>query len=169
VKARYVMSTNLDSLKTEVERFLAEQEFNVFYGQSRTLDSHPIVYWDTAKYPDYRKFLAVARGAGVKMVVFHHREFTPDLIDDALDRLEAAGVPLEESRPLERRLKDLRVYEGFTCSLELSFDCEGRIYIFETSTDWYNELSDILDEIDMYGADEQEDDEGPISGYFSQN
>jgi hypothetical protein len=163
------MSTNLDSLKGEVEKVLADQGFNVFYGQSRVLDSLPVIYWDIARYPDFRKFLDVARNAGAKLIVFYHREFTPDHIEEALDRLETAGMPHEESRGIERRLKELRVYEGFTCTLELSFDYEGRIYVYDVCTDWYDELSDILEEIDVFGADDDDDDEAPISGYFSQN
>jgi hypothetical protein len=163
------MSTNLDTLKDEVEKYLVEQGFNVFYGQSRLLDSLPIIYWDCDRSSDFRKFLTVAQAAEVKMVVFHHRDFTPDNIDEALDRLEAAGLPHEDSRTLERRLKELRGYEGFTCALELSFDYQGRIYVFDLTTEWYEELSDILDEIDMSSVDEDEDDEGPIGGYFSQN
>jgi hypothetical protein len=163
------MNTNLDTLKDEVEKYLLEQGFNVFYGQSRLLDSLPIIYWDCDRYPDFRKYLAVARSSEAKLVVFHHREFTPDNIDDALDRLEAAGMPHEESRTIERRLKELRKYEGFTCALELSFDYQGRIYVFDLCTEWYDELSNILEEIDMFSVDEDEDDEGPIGGYFSQN
>jgi hypothetical protein len=163
------MKTNLDTLKDEVEKYLVEQGFNVFYGQSRLLDSLPIIYWDCDRYQDFRKYLAVARSAEAKLVVFHHREFTPDNINDALDRLESAGMPHEESRTLDRRLKELRKYEGFTCALELSFDYQGRIYVFDLCTEWYDELSDMLEEIDMFSVDEDEDDEGPIGGYFSQN
>ena len=166
----YAMATNLDSLKDEIERYLLQNGFNVFYGQSRLLDSLPIIYWDCDRYPDYRSFLTVAKSAEVKLVVFHQREFTPDHLDDAVDRLESAGMPHEEFRSIERRLKELRVYEGFTCAVELSFDHEGRIYVFDLRTEWYEELSDILEEIDMMGAEaDADDDEGPIGGYFSQN
>jgi len=163
------MKTNLDTLKDEVEKYLVEQGFNVFHGQSRLLDSLPIIYWDCDRYPDFRKFLTVARSAEAALVVFHQREFTRDNIDDAIDRLEAAGMAPEESRALERRLKALRKYEGFTCALELSFDYQGRIYVFDLCTEWYDELSDILEEIDMFSLDDEEDDDGPMGGYFSQN
>lgn len=52
------MSTNLDTLKDEVERYLAEQGFNVFFGHSRLLDSLPIIYWDCERFPDFRKIWA---------------------------------------------------------------------------------------------------------------
>jgi len=164
------MNANLDTLKNEVEKYLAEKGFNVFHGLSRIMDSLPIVYWDCERSADFRAFLDVAQRSGATLIVFHHEEFTPDNIDEALDQLEAAGMPAEDQRTMERRLKELRAYEGFTCTVELSFDHEGRIYVFDLRTDWYNELTDIVDEIEMYGSDvDEEDDNGPIGGYFSRN
>lgn len=163
------MSINLDALKEEIEQHLVEHRLNVFRGYSRLSDSAPVIYWDVDRHPDFHEFLQVAENAGAKIVVFHQREFTSDHIDDALDRLEGAELASDERRSLERRLKDLRVYEGFTCAVELSFDYEGRIYVYDVRSEWYEELSDILEDIDPFSAAADEDDEGPISGYFSQN
>ena len=69
------------------------------------------------------------------------------------------------------RLRELRAYDGFTCAIELSFDENGRVFMFELRTDWYEEFSDLLDEIDsaIPHAEDDEPDEGPIGGYFSKN
>jgi hypothetical protein len=50
----------------------------------------------------------------------------------------------------------------------LSFDYQGRLYLFGLRTEWYDELSDIVDEIDasLPEPDEGDDDMG---GYFSRN
>ncbi len=163
------MSINLDALKEQIEEHIAEHGLNVFRGYSRLMDTLPLIYWDVDRYPDFHDFLQVARNADAKIVVFHQREFTPDHIDDALDRLENADIPAEERRSMERRLKELRVYEGFTCAIELSFDYESRIYVYDVRSEWYHELSDILEDIDAFSSDVEESDEGPISGFFSQN
>jgi hypothetical protein len=66
----------------------------------------------------------------------------------------------------------LQAYEGFTCSLELSFALEGRLYLFELRTDWYDSMRDILNELEVAAdpfSDEEEEEEGPIGGYFSNN
>jgi len=166
---RIRMSINLDALKEEIEQHFSEHRLNVFRGYSRIGDSLPVVYWDVDRHPDFHDFLQVAENAGAKILVFHQRAFTPDQIDDALDRLEGTELPSEERRSLERRLHELRVYEGFTCAVEISFDHEGRIYVFDVRSEWYEELSDILEDIDPFSSRPEEDDEGPISGYFSQN
>jgi hypothetical protein len=114
-------------------------------------------------------FLETAKQSGVRLVVFHYREFSPDYLGDAADRLEAAELPREDQRRLEHRLGALRDYEGFTCSIELSFDLGCRVYHFSLRTEWYEDLLDILDEIDASYPEEEEEGEEPMGGYFSRN
>jgi len=162
---------NLDTLKGEIEQYLEEQGFAVFRGFPRMLDTSPLVYWDCDRYPDYKAFLSAAKAADVRLMVYHQHEFSADQIDSALERLEEIELPREEQRAMERRLKEMRMYDGFTCALELSFDHGGRIYVFDLRTEWYDELSDLLDDINMIDADPEtgEDDESPMGGYFSKN
>lgn len=164
---------NLDALKGEIETYLVDQGFAVFRGFPRMLDTLPLVYWDCDRYPDYKAFLGAAKAADVRLVVYHQHEFSADQVDSALESLEDAELPIEDQRAMERRLKDMRVYDGFTCALELSFDFQGRIYVFDLRTEWYEELTDLLDDIHMLNAgtddDEEEDGDSPMSGYFSKN
>ena len=163
------MKPNLDSLKAEIQEYLEKGGFAVFHGHSRLVDSMPIVYWNCEKYPDYKMFVATAKSSGAHLMVFNHREFTAEQIEDAIERLEAIEMPRDESRNLERRLKELRAYEGFTCAIELSFDVKHRVYVFDLRTEWYEELSDLLDDLDILGGEIDDEDEGPIGGYFSKN
>lgn len=162
------MRQDLDSLRTEIRDYLETNGFAVFHGFSRALDSLPTVYWDVAQHPDYREFLKVAQQASAKIIVFHQRTMSEEYVDDALDRLEEAQLTRDEVRELERRIRQLRAYEGFTCALELSFDHAGRLFLFDLRTEWYEELNDILDDIDAATPPEDEE-QGPIGGYFSNN
>jgi hypothetical protein len=164
------MKPNLDVLKPEIELYLEEMGMAVFYGYTRSLDSVPAVYWDCEQYPDYRLFVQSARAAGTKLLVFHQREFFSEQVDDALERLSACEMDVRESHSYEERLNDLRVHEGSVCSIELSFDHEGRLYLFDLRTEWYQEFSDLLDEIQLLSAESAEDDsDDSLSGYFSRN
>lgn len=162
---------NLDTLKSEIEEYLEEKGFAIFRGFPRMLDTLPLVYWDCERYPDFKAFLETAKAAGVQLIVYHQHEFSTEQVDSALERLEEVELPRDDYRAMERRLKELRVYGGFTCALELSFDLQGRVYIFDLRTDWYEELTDLLDDLHVLGAgaDEDEDDDTPMRGYFSQN
>ncbi len=165
------MKQNLDSLKEEIREHLANEGFAIFYGCSRATESESIVFWDTDQHPDFRLFLEAAKQAGARMIVFHARPMTPDYVEDAFDHLKSVDMPREERRPIERRLKEIRSYEGFTCALELSFDREGSIYMFNLRTEWYDELLDIVDEIEAALPEEAEDsgEDQLGGGYFSRN
>jgi hypothetical protein len=164
------MRMNLDVLKSDILEQLATQDFIIFHGYCRSGDSHPVAFWDTMRTPDFRPFLATARQAGARMIVFHHIEFVPAMAEDAMDRLEDCEMPAEERRGFERRLREMHAYQGFTCALELSYDSQGRTYVFELQAEWYSEFLHILDEIDSYLPEgDEEGEEGSMGGYFSRN
>jgi hypothetical protein len=164
------MKINLDSLKTEIGTHLKENGFVVFHGFSRDVDEGPEVEWDTFHYPDYKDFVAVAKELGVKLMVLHHREFSSTIIDRAVDELASTAIEFQEQRRVEQRLRELAMYDGFTCMIELSFDLAETVYIFELRTEWYNELNVILEELDIQsGVAADEDDEDPLGGYYSKN
>jgi hypothetical protein len=164
-----MQQNNLDTLKTDMDSHLKANGFVVFYGSSRGFIERPVMDWDVERYPDFKDFLAVAQQLGVKMVVFHHREFTSSVIDRALEELQDASYEYEDQREVERRLRELRMYDGFTCALEISFDYQAMAYAFELRTEWYTELNEMLDELDMFPDEDEDDSNDPLSGYYSKN
>jgi hypothetical protein len=61
----------------------------------------------------------------------------------------------------------MRGYSGFTCQIELSFDLAPRVYMFDLRTEWFEDLNEMIDQID--DACDERDDEEPMHGYFSKN
>lgn len=165
------MKLNLDSLRADIEKQLKTEGFAVFHSFSRhshDLGAQPIE-WDTAQYPDYRSFLEVARQLGVKVVCLHHRQFSADMVEDALEGLAEMPYEYEDRKDLERRLRELSVYDGFTCAVELSFDHDQNFYLFDLQADWYREMNELLDELTLGSDDDSEDDDNPLGGYYSKN
>jgi len=166
------MKPNLEHLKDEIVEHLKTQGFVVFHGYSRHGDSRPVAIWDTHGHPEFQDFLGAARQAGAKVVSFNRMEFVPEMLDDAKDRLEDCELPDADRRRVERRLREMRGYVGFTCDLQLCFDCEGRTYIYELQAEWYTEFLLLLGEIDSYlieDDDEEDEDEDSAGGYFTRN
>lgn len=126
------------------------------------------IFWDVEGHPDYRGFVAVAQQAGAKLIQFYHQTLSVEQIDEALDELEESDFTRDEKRQYETRLRQLREYEGFTCSVELSFCLETKVYVFELHTEWYESLTDILAELEAANEEEEEQDDG-LGGYFSNN
>jgi len=162
------MKSNFEATKDEIRDYLASENFVAFHAQGRSYESVPIVRWDTASYPDYRLFLDCALKIGVRLIAFHHEQFDSEMLDEALDMLHDAELPPDEEANLEQRVQDMRVYEGFICSIELSFDYDGRMYLFLLNTDWYEELQEILDDLEE-SIPEDEAGDSSLGGYFSNN
>ena len=162
------MRPNLDSLTEEIQQYLEAEHFVVFRSLSRTLDEGAFVYWDIHHQPDFRRFLECALQLGVRLIHFHSREFRPQHREDALELLEEIEMPRDEKREMQRRVKELAIYEGFICAVELSFDFEGRIYVFDVQTEWYEEWQEILDDLESFGP-EPPSESGGYGGFYSNN
>ena len=161
------MATDLETMRTEIQTLLEQSNLAVFHGYSSLTDSVS-VYWDTERHPDFRGFLHAAEKSGARLVVFYHQQFSLDEIAEVLQELEDSDLSREEKRSYESRVREIQKYEGFTALVELSFAIEGRNYLYRLNTEWYGAWEDILAEIEA-AADEADEGEGPISGYFSNN
>lgn len=164
------MDLNLDTLKREILDYLDAAGFAVFRSSPGSLQGLPMVLWDSEHYPDYRMFLEVAQKSDIKMTLFSAREFEPSDIDDLLEHLDDCELSREEYRDFESRLRDLRGYEGITCSIELAFDCDQRLYVYQVQPDWFEEYLGMEDELmaRMAGNDDVEEDDS-LGGYYSKN
>jgi hypothetical protein len=165
------LDLNLDTLKREILDYLDTEGLAVFHSSPGGLEGLPMVLWDTEHHPDYQLFLEVAKKSGIKMVLFATREFESSDIDDLLEQIEACDLSREEQREYQTRLRELRIFEGVTCSLELGFDYHSRLYVYEVQPDWYDDFLSVEDEIvSRLANDEDIDDEGDsLPGYFSKN
>jgi hypothetical protein len=161
---------NLDTLKREILEYLNASGLAVFHGRPGGMEGQSLVLWDTERHPDYRMFLDVARKSDCRVIVFAVREFQSADIDDLLDHLDEIELSREEQREYERRLREMRIYEGITCSLEMAFDYNSRLYVYEMQPDWYDEFLTVEDDIvsRLTDPDDMDDDE-PLGGYYSKN
>ncbi|MBL8230277.1 MAG: hypothetical protein JNL98_17435 [Bryobacterales bacterium] len=163
------MKPNLDTLKKEMHEHLATLNIAVFRGIVADLHRQGLVLWDVRREPDFRKFIECGRQLGVKMMLLSHGELDPAMIEDAVEKLGETDLPRDEQRSIERRLKELKPFAGFTCSVELSFEYQNRFYLFDLRTEWYEELLELMDQIDLSVTDGEMDDEEDDSMYFSRN
>lgn len=163
------MDLNLDTLKREILDTLESSGFAIFRGSPGGLEGLPMVVWDVEHYPDYQMFLDTARKTGAKLVIFASREFESSDVDDLLEQLEDCDLSREEQRDYERRLRELRIFEGVTCTLEIAFDCNSRLYVYEVQPDWYEDFLNLEEEVGSHLENNDIDNENPLGGYFSKN
>lgn len=169
---------DLDKLRTAAVDHINELGMVVYHGVTRITDEGRIMMWDTKQHPDFKEFLASAAKLDIKLIVMHVRELSQELLDDLRDELEDSTLATVERREAEKRLKALRPYVGFTSTIELSFDFNGTTYLFETHSEFMEEVLSIMSEIDMsldpaedtnpFGEDD-DDNTPPRGGFFSRN
>jgi hypothetical protein len=164
------MRPNLDTLRHEIEQHLESRGVAVFWSQPRGDAESSFagaVHWDAESHPDYREFVGAACAAGIRLITLHAPQLTPDVVETALARLPEAELERDERRTFEARLNEMRAYEGFIGRIEMSFDHAQRTYVFEVRTDWFDELDDLVERIEYSYQDEE--DENPLTGYYSNN
>jgi vacuolar-type H+-ATPase subunit I/STV1 len=164
------MRPNLDTLRHEIEQHLESRGLAVFRSFPRAEAERSLteaVYWDSENHPDYKEFVEAACAVGVRLVTLYARELTPDIVENAMAQLSDTDLEREERRTLDARLHEMQAYEGFTCQIELSFDHAQRTYVFEVRTDRFDELNHLVERIEYSYQDEG--DENPLSGYYSNN
>jgi hypothetical protein len=161
---------NLDTLKREILEYLETAGFAVFRSSPGGLEGLPMVLWDVEHHPDYQAFLDVARRAGVKLILFAAAEFESADLDELLEQIEDCDLPREEQHDYQSRLRELRSFEGVTCSIEIAFDHQSRLHVYEVQPDWYEEFLNLEEEITARFSDEGDLEPGDsLGGYFSKN
>jgi hypothetical protein len=171
-KRGIAVDLNLEALKGEILDYLEGSDFAVFHSHAGGLDGLPLVTWDTERYPDYRVFLEVARKVGQKLILFAVREMDAAEVDEILEELEETELTREERRELEGRLRAARRHAGATCALELAFDYNSHLYVYEARPDWYEDFLDACDEIHAVlpaADDEEEGGTHGLGGFYSNN
>ena len=163
------MDLNLDTLKREILDYLESRDLAVFRSTPGTLEDPQMVLWDSEHCPDYRMFLDTAVKTGVKMILFASREFEAADIDDLLEQLEDLEMDRDRQRDYQARLRKLHIYEGVTCSLELAFNHDSNLYVYELQPDWYEEFLVVEDEISSAAAEGELDEGDSLGGYYSKN
>jgi hypothetical protein len=160
---------DLDTLKHEIVTYLDASSFAVFRSYPGGLEGMSLVCWDCERFPDYRMFLDTAQKMNVQLILLAAREFEQSEIDEELEELEACDLPRDEHRALELRLLKYKQHEGQTCSLELAFDYNSRMYVYEIHPDWYDGFVALSEEIAEAQETGEEDENGGMGGFYSNN
>jgi hypothetical protein len=75
---------------------------------------------------------------------------------------------------MERSLTELRAFVGSTCSIEMAFDYEGRMYVFELVTEWFQTFLDLSELLIAAASSSgegggEDDTDSSFGGYYSKN
>jgi len=138
------MVTKNDSLKQtlrEVEKYLKQEGFTVFYGiQEETSDHLTEVLWAEDKRR-WRDFLQAAKEAGAKMMVLQVDSLEKDELENTLLSMQEEETPAQTTAELEKHVGEIGHFGLFWFK-------DGIKYSYDMSTDWWDQFAELAGEYD---------------------
>ena len=142
------MEQNLHSLKDDMVAFIEGHGLKRFHGNIK--DEVPTILWaPEEEHPDaWKDFVELAKASGVSFVTMSYTALDAEDVDFLVERLEDLSYMNEEDLEEARWLKN---FVGKVGHLQIGFPCQGVMFMYEISTDWfetYERLESTADEFD---------------------
>ena len=141
------MSTdNLLSLKDDMVAFIEGHGIHRLPGY--VTEDIPSILWDGKGNPDaWKDFVEMAKHVGAPFVTFSEMTLESDELDELVEAVSDINFPDEESTELVEA-KLLRKYIGMLGYIQLGFAYQGVVYLYETTTEWYENYQMLLEDIE---------------------
>ncbi|HET6936251.1 MAG TPA: hypothetical protein VFI72_15525 [Candidatus Angelobacter sp.] len=141
------MDQDLHILRDDMVAFIEGhglRRFNAFIS-----DDVPHVPWAADEdHPDaWKDFVELAKASGAAFLTMHSVDLDKEDVDLLLDRAQEIEYMSEEDLEEARWLKNFVGKVGF---IQLGFPCQGVIFIYEISTEWYDGYQRLENAVDDY-------------------
>jgi len=141
------MEQDLKNLKDDMVAFIEGhglRRFNAYVS-----DEVPSVVWpSTEDHPDaWKDFVELAKSSGVHFVTMNHVSLEKEDADLLVNRLQEIDYMDEEDLEEARWLKN---FVGKVGCIQIGFPCQGVMFLYEVSTDWYENFQRLESSADDY-------------------
>ena len=129
------MEQDLHNLKDDMIAFVEGHGMKRFHGIVN--DDVAGVVWTPPEedQPDsWKDFVELAKASGVSFVTMHHVALEEEDVNLLVDRLEDSTYLSEEELEEARWLKN---FVGKVGHIQLGFPCQGVMFVYQVSTEWY--------------------------------
>jgi hypothetical protein len=153
------MEQDLHNLKDDMVAFIEGHGMRWFPGIIK--DDMPSVLWSPDEdHPDaWKDFVELAKASGVSFVTMDYSLLDAEDVDFLVDRLEDLSYMPEEEVEEARWLRN---FVGKVGHVQIGFPCQGVMFLYEISTEWYENferLESTADEFDGILIDDAEQEE----------
>ena len=140
---------DLSALKDDMTAFIEGHGMRRFHGFVDS-DDVPAVEWETAENPDgWKDFVELAKAAGSTFVVMRSFTLKREDVDYVVDTLRNSHYADDEDMEEARWL---RTYVGKTGFVQLGWPQAGVIFLFESSTEWYDRYQRLNEMAEEFGG-----------------
>ena len=113
------------------------------------------------EHPDgWKDFVELAKAAGVPFLTMSHVALDREDVEFLVERLEEVSYVSDEDMEEARWLQN---FVGKIGHIQLGFPCHGVMFLYEVSTDWYDNFERLESTAEEYGtilmdeSDQEED------------
>lgn len=153
-----MQSDNLISLKDDMVAFIAGHGLRRFHGYIP--EEVPSVIFEDDDPDAWKDFVEHAKAAGATFVTMSEVTLEKSDVAILLEQLRDHNFPDPEAPEIDEA-ESLVSYVGKLGYLQLGFAHEGVMFLFETSTEWYERFQELLDTVTDLGGivvDDSDDD-----------
>jgi hypothetical protein len=154
------MEQDLHNLKDDMIAFIEGHGMKRFHGIVN--DDVSGVVWtppEEDQSESWKDFVELAKASGVSFVTMHHVAMEEEDVDFLVDRLEDSSYLSDEELEEARWLKN---FVGKVGHIQLGFPCQGVMFVYQVSTDWYEtfeRLESTADDFDGILIDDDDQDD----------
>lgn len=150
------MLDDLHGVKDDMTAFIEGHGLKRFHGY--VSEEISTVNWEPGDNLDsWKDFVELAKAAGASFLTMSDVVLEKEELDFLIERLRNGGYPSDEDQEEARML---RIYSGKTGFIQLGWPCQGVVFLYEISTEWYDRyqrLVDYADDIGGFAIDESEE------------
>lgn len=153
------MEQDLHNLKDDMIAFIEGHGLRRFHGAVK--DDMPSVLWSSTQDQSeaWKDFVELAKASGVSFVTMSQSKIEAEDVTLLLERIEDLNYIPEEDVEEARWLRN---FVGKVGHVQIGFPCQGVMFLYEISTEWYDiyeRLESTVDEFDGILIDDSDQDE----------
>ena len=141
------MEQDLHNVRDDMVAFIeghGMRRFNAYVND----DVASVIWPATEDHPDaWKDFVELAKASGVNFVTMNYVELDKEDADLLVDRLQEIDYMNEEDIEEARWLRNFAGKVGY---IQLGFPCQGVMFLYELSTDWYENFERLENAADDY-------------------
>ena len=154
---------NLASLKDDMIAFI--EGHGIRRVPAHAGDDLPTILWEDENNPDsWKDLVETAKAAGATFITMSDAVLEKEDVELLIEEVQEQDYTIEATSTSELdEAQTLVGHIGKIGHLQLGFPHQGIMFLFETSTEWYERYQQLLDSVDDLGnivfEDEDEDEQ----------
>jgi len=143
------MADDLTILKDDMIAFIEGHGMRRFFGFIN-YEEIPAVMWETGGNPEsWKDFVELAKASGAPFLTMHTWALRREDLDELMERIQEAQYTNEDDLEEARWLRSYVSKTGF---VQLGWAYQGTLFIFETSTEWYERYQRLVELTEEFGG-----------------